>query len=114
DEPSAHLDVEQRMLATKVMRRFVENKGLCAMVVDHDIYMIDLLSDRLLVFDGKPGEWGRARGPFGMREGMNRFLEMLKTTFRRDEGERPRINKLNSKLDREQKQRGEYYYVLEG
>jgi ATP-binding cassette subfamily E protein 1 len=114
DEPSAHLDVEQRMLATKVMRRFVENKGLCAMVVDHDIYMIDLLSDRLLVFDGEPGEWGSAIGPFGMREGMNRFLEMLKTTFRRDEGERPRINKLNSKLDREQKQRGEYYYVLEG
>ncbi|VUT27749.1 MAG: Cobalamin import ATP-binding protein BtuD [Candidatus Syntrophoarchaeum sp. GoM_oil] len=114
DEPSAHLDVEQRMLATKVIRRFVENKGLCAMVVDHDIYMIDLLADRLLVFDGEPGRWGKAMGPFSMREGMNRFLERIKTTFRRDEGGRPRINKLDSKLDREQKMKGEYYYVRDG
>lgn len=114
DEPSAHLDVEQRMQATRVMRRFVENNSLSAMVVDHDIYMIDLLSDRLLVFEGEPGVWGRAKGPFSMRDGMNRFLRMIDTTFRRDESGRPRINKPDSKLDREQKARGEYYYPVEG
>jgi len=83
-------------------------------VVDHDIYMIDLLSDRLLVFEGEPGVWGRAKGPFSMRDGMNRFLRMIDTTFRRDESGRPRINKPDSKLDREQKARGEYYYPVEG
>lgn len=113
DEPSAHLDVEQRVLATKVIRRFAENNKVSAMVVDHDIYMIDMLSDRLLVFEGKPMVRGEVHGPFDMREGMNRFLKNIGITFRRDEEtKRPRVNKLDSQLDRTQKAEGEYYYSL--
>ncbi|MDD4776447.1 MAG: ribosome biogenesis/translation initiation ATPase RLI, partial [Syntrophomonas sp.] len=41
DEPSAHLDVEQRMMAAKVMRRFAESSEKTVLVVDHDIYLID-------------------------------------------------------------------------
>ncbi len=111
DEPSAHLDVEQRILATKVIRRFAENNKVTAMVVDHDIYMIDMLSDRLLVFEGIPMVRGEVHGPFNMRDGMNRFLKNLGITFRRDEEtKRPRVNKLDSRLDRTQKAEGEYYY----
>lgn len=114
DEPSAHLDVEQRVLATKVIRRFAENNKVTAMVVDHDIYMIDMLSDRLLVFEGTPMIKGEVHGPFDMREGMNRFLKNIGITFRRDEEtKRPRVNKLDSRLDRAQKAEGEYYYSLE-
>ncbi|MCU4716699.1 ribosome biogenesis/translation initiation ATPase RLI [Halapricum hydrolyticum] len=114
DEPSAHLDVEQRVLATSAIRRYAENHDATAMVIDHDIYMIDLLSDRLLVFDGEPAERGYASEPQGMREGMNEFLANLDVTFRRDERTgRPRINKPGSNLDREQKQAGEYYYAPE-
>ncbi len=111
DEPSAHLDVEQRVMATSAIRRYAENNDATAMVIDHDIYMIDLLADRLLVFEGKPAEHGRATKPQGMREGMNDFLSNLDITFRRDERtSRPRINKPGSQLDREQKSEGEYYY----
>ena len=114
DEPSAHLDVEQRVLATSAIRRYAENHDATAMVIDHDIYMIDLLSDRLLVFDGEPAVHGTASQPQGMRDGMNEFLENLDVTFRRDERTgRPRINKPGSNLDREQKQAGEYYYAPE-
>ena len=114
DEPSAHLDVEQRVMATTAIRRYAENHDATAMVIDHDIYMIDLLSDRLLVFDGEPAEHGYATQPQGMREGMNEFLANLDITFRRDERTgRPRINKPGSNLDREQKQAGEYYYSAE-
>jgi len=114
DEPSAHLDVEQRVLATSAIRRYAENHDATAMVIDHDIYMIDLLSDRLLVFDGEPAVHGTASQPQGMRDGMNEFLENLDVTFRRDERTgRPRINKPGSNLDREQKQAGEYYYSPE-
>jgi ATP-binding cassette subfamily E protein 1 len=114
DEPSAHLDVEQRVLATKVIRRFAENNKVTAMVVDHDIYMIDMLSDRLLVFEGEPMKRGEVHGPFDMRQGMNRFLQGIGITFRRDEEtKRPRVNKLNSQLDRTQKSEGEYYYSVE-
>jgi ATP-binding cassette subfamily E protein 1 len=114
DEPSAHLDVEQRVLATKVIRRFAENNKVTAMVVDHDIYMIDMLSDRLLVFEGEPMKRGEVHGPFDMRQGMNRFLKGIGITFRRDEEtKRPRVNKLDSQLDRTQKAEGEYYYSVE-
>ena len=113
DEPSAHLDVEQRVLTTKVIRRFAENNKVSAMVVDHDIYMIDMLSDRLLVFEGQPMLSGEVLGPFNMRDGMNRFLRNIGITFRRDEEtKRPRVNKLGSQLDRTQKAEGEYYYSL--
>ena len=112
DEPSAHLDVEQRVLATRAIRRYAENNDATAMVIDHDIYMIDLLADRLQVFAGTPAEHGHAGQPVGMREGMNEFLANLGVTFRRDERTgRPRINKPGSQKDREQKQAGEYYYA---
>jgi len=112
DEPSAHLDVEQRVQATSAIRRYAENHDATAMVIDHDIYMIDLLADRLMVFDGEPAAHGHASQPQDMRSGMNDFLADLDITFRRDERTgRPRINKPESQLDREQKRQGEYYYA---
>jgi ATP-binding cassette subfamily E protein 1 len=112
DEPSAHLDVEQRVQATTAIRRYAENHDATVMVIDHDIYMIDLLADRLMVFDGQPAEHGHASMPQEMRAGMNDFLADLDITFRRDERTgRPRINKPGSQLDRQQKKQGEYYYA---
>ncbi len=112
DEPSAHLDVEQRVLATRAIRRYAETQDATVLVVDHDIYMMDLLADRLLVFEGEPAHYGHASQPQGMREGMNDFLANLDVTFRRDERTgRPRINKPDSQLDRKQKKQGEYYYA---
>ena len=114
DEPSAHLDVEQRMLAAKVMRRFAESTERSVLVVDHDIYLIDLLSERLIVFEGEPGTLGIAYPPYEMREGMNVFLKGIGITFRRDEEtRRPRVNKPGSRLDRAQRDSGEYYYLIE-
>ena len=110
DEPSAHLDVEQRVKVTRMIKRHAEGKSAGIMVIDHDIYLIDMISERILVFEGEPGRRGTAAGPFLMREGMNRFLEALEVTFRRDQSGRPRINKPGSFLDREQKARGEFYY----
>ena len=112
DEPSAHLDVEQRVQATNAIRRYAESNDATVLVIDHDIYLIDLLSDRLLVFDGEPAVSGHAGTPQNMRSGMNEFLSNLEITFRRDERVgRPRINKPDSQLDRQQKREGEYYYT---
>ena len=110
DEPSAHLDVEQRVKVTSMIKHHAEGKKVGIMVIDHDIYLIDMISERILVFEGEPGRKGTAAGPFKMRDGMNRFLEALDVTFRRDQSGRPRINKPGSFLDREQKASGEYYY----
>jgi ATP-binding cassette, sub-family E, member 1 len=110
DEPSAHLDVEQRVNVTRMIKHHAEGKEAGIMVIDHDIYLIDMISERILVFEGEPGIQGTAAGPFAMREGMNRFLKALNVTFRRDQSGRPRINKPDSFLDREQKGSGEFYY----
>ncbi|GAA0664811.1 ribosome biogenesis/translation initiation ATPase RLI [Natronoarchaeum mannanilyticum] len=113
DEPSAHLDVEQRVQATSAIRRYAEQQNATVLVIDHDMYMMDLLADRLMVFDGEPAEHGHAGQPQEMRAGMNDFLSNLDITFRRDERVgRPRINKPDSQLDRQQKKDGEYYYSV--
>ncbi|AGI47655.1 putative ATPase, RNase L inhibitor (RLI) [Thermoplasmatales archaeon BRNA1] len=114
DEPSAYLDSNQRMEAAKCISGMMEKTGRSALIVDHDIYFIDMVSDSLMVFGGDPGHHGIAEGPFLMREGMNKFLKSVDITFRRDaDTHRPRINKEDSNLDRTQKSKGEYYYADE-
>ena len=111
DEPSAHLDANARMEAAKAIRRTMESNDKAAMVIDHDIYFVDIVSDSLLVFEGTGGKEGHAIGPLSLRKGMNRFLSGVDVTFRRDhESMRPRINKPGSVKDRDQKSAGEYFY----
>jgi len=110
DEPSAHLDANARMEAAKAIRRTMEANEKSAFVIDHDVYFIDIVSDSLLVFEGEGGIHGKAEGPFKLREGMNRFLEGVNVTFRRDhDSKRPRINKFESRKDREQRGVGDFY-----
>lgn len=111
DEPSAYLDIEQRLIIAKVIRDVMEERNTAAIVVDHDLVFLDYLSKRLFVCEGKPAISGEIYGPYLMEEGMNKFLKMLEITLRRDqESFRPRINKSGSVLDREQKEAGKYYY----
>ncbi len=112
DEPSAHLDANARMEAAKAIRRTIEGNEKSAFIIDHDVYFIDIVSDSLLVFEGEGGVEGFANGPFNLREGMNKFLSAVDITFRRDhDTKRPRINKSGSRKDREQRAKGEYFYV---
>lgn len=112
DEPSAYLDVEQRLSLSKVIRTMMESKGKAAIVIDHDLLFIDYISQKIVVFDGLPGREGRVNGPLGMEKGMNVFLKDINITFRRDEeNHRPRANKVGSQMDREQKSSGKLYYT---
>ncbi len=112
DEPSAHLDVEHRLLVARVINDVVKQRGASALVVDHDLLFLDYLSDRIMVFGGEAARAGRAHGPYGMEEGMNMFLKGLGITFRRDpETFRPRANKQDSQIDRKQKEQGTLYYA---
>ncbi|CAB4271989.1 unnamed protein product [Prunus armeniaca] len=110
DEPSAYLDSEQRIVAAKVIKRFILHAKKTAFVVEHDFIMATYLADKVIVYEGKPSVDSIANSPQSLLGGMNLFLSQLDITFRRDlTNYRPRINKLNSIKDREQKAAGSYY-----
>ena len=112
DEPSAYLDVEERLNMARAIRRVVEAHNATAFVVEHDVVAQDFIADRLMVFTGEPGVKGTANSPTSLRDGMNTFLKEIGITFRRDPlTKRPRVNKEGSRRDKFQKEIGEYYYV---
>lgn len=112
DEPSAYLDSEQRIIAAKMIKRYILHSKKTAFIVEHDFIMSSYLADRVVVYEGSPARDCRACAPQNLVTGMNRFLKNLEITFRRDPSNfRPRINKLDSVKDREQKLSGQYFYV---
>lgn len=114
DEPSAYLDSEQRIIAARVIKRFIMHSKKTAFIVEHDFIMATYLADRVIVFDGQPSIDARANKPESLLTGCNKFLENLDVTFRRDPNSfRPRINKYNSQLDQEQKLGGNYFFLEE-
>ncbi len=111
DEPSAFLDVEDRITIAKSLQKFVRSFGKAAIVIDHDLQLMDLTSDIMVIFEGTPGIKGHATSPLSKVEAMNRFLKTLEISFRRDETSmRPRVNKSDSRLDKQQKASGNFYY----
>ena len=112
DEPSAYLDSEQRIICAKVIRRFILHAKKTAFIVEHDFIMATYLADRVIVFEGKPSVKSFAKQPESLLTGCNRFLKNLNITFRRDPVSfRPRINKLGSQMDQEQKSTGNYFFL---
>jgi ATP-binding cassette subfamily E protein 1 len=112
DEPSAYLDSEQRIVAARVIKRFIMHAKKTAFVVEHDFIMATYLADRVIVFDGQPAVKSRANAPESLLTGCNKFLKNLDVTFRRDPNSfRPRINKYNSQLDSDQKLHGNYFFL---
>jgi len=111
DEPSAFLDVEDRIAVAKFLQKFVRSFGKSAIVIDHDLQLMDLVSDTMIIFEGESGISGQATSPLPKADAMNKFLKSLDMSFRRDERSlRPRVNKLESRLDKNQKASGNYYY----
>jgi len=112
DEPTAYLDVEQRLSMAKAIRRTVENKKASAIVAEHDVMIVDYIADNMVLFQGVPGVRGETTTVMGLRKAFNLFLEGMDVTFRRDpQTGRARINKPDSYLHRAQKAMKEYYYI---
>ena len=106
DEPSAYLDVDQRLQVAKMIR---SKKG--SVVIDHDLLFLSYVADRAMLFKGEGGKYGEAK-TMSVKKGFNTFLKDLGITFRKEKTtKRPRANKLDSVKDREQKNKGEYFYT---
>ncbi|KAH8808229.1 P-loop containing nucleoside triphosphate hydrolase protein [Xylogone sp. PMI_703] len=74
DEPSSFLDIKQRLSAAKVIRSLLrpDDYVIC---VEHDLSVLDYLSDFICVLYGKPAVYGVVTLPASVREGINIFLD---------------------------------------
>ncbi|MFH1248954.1 MAG: ATP-binding cassette domain-containing protein [archaeon] len=109
DEPSAFLDVEERLQSAKTIRSIIDEKEKAAFIVEHDLLFLSYVADSLVVFSGEPAKHGFARSPIEFTHGLNELMKELNITIRKDKDSgRPRINKKDSVLDREQKEKGKY------
>ena len=124
DEPSACLDIEQRVIVTKVIKRFIMHNKKVAFVVEHDMMMAVALgcevNSKAIIVDemetiienDKQIRRCQSFPPTNFDVGINNFLKILGVTFHTQsygKHSRPRINKFGSMKDREQKSRGMYY-----
>jgi ATP-binding cassette subfamily E protein 1 len=77
DEPSSYLDVKQRLTAAYMIRTLLEGENGCkryVLVVEHDLAVLDYLSDYICVLYGSAGAYGVVTMPFSVRVGINAFL----------------------------------------
>ncbi|GJW34765.1 ABC transporter E family member 2-like protein [Tanacetum coccineum] len=74
DEPSAYLDSQQRIVASKVIKRFILHAQKTAFVVERDFIMATYLADRVIVYEGQPCIDCIANDPQSLLTGMNLFL----------------------------------------
>lgn len=110
DEPTAYLDVEERVRIAKLLIDFLFVNGKSAIIIDHDIMFINYISNRIIIFKGEKSRKGYGSKILDVDQGINEFLSLLNITLRKDpESKRPRINKEGSRLDKLQKEKGKYF-----
>ncbi|MCW1294402.1 MAG: ribosome biogenesis/translation initiation ATPase RLI [Candidatus Parvarchaeum sp.] len=110
DEPSANLDIEDRLECMSIISSFISSRNKCAIVVDHDLAFLDSTCPKSILFSGKKGVKGMTDQIESTGKAINNFLKNIDVTIRRDKDSgRPRINQKGSRLDAEQKAANMYF-----
>jgi ATP-binding cassette, sub-family E, member 1 len=116
DEPSAYLDIEQRAKLTLILRRFFANHKCIGFVIEHDLMMaISIAMGGNLVIcntvtDTHEKKTSVCSKPQNCSDGFNDYLKSLNITIRRDPiHKRPRINRIGSTKDKDQKTKNIYF-----
>lgn len=68
DEPSSYLDIRQRLVAAQVIRKLLTSNNY-VIAVEHDLSVLDYLSDFICCLYGKPSMYGVVTMPYSVREG---------------------------------------------
>ncbi|MHA1615888.1 MAG: ribosome biogenesis/translation initiation ATPase RLI [Candidatus Njordarchaeales archaeon] len=75
DEPSSYLDVLERMRVAKAIRELAEKNQKYVLVAEHDLAILDYISDYVCIYYGEPNAYGIVSKPRSVRDGINIFLE---------------------------------------
>lgn len=73
DEPSSFLDIRQRLNAASVIRSLARDDKY-VVVAEHDLCLLDYLSDQVCILFGHPGTYGVVAGAMNVRDGINAYL----------------------------------------
>ena len=110
DEPSANLDIEDRLQVMSIISAFVSSKRKGAIVVDHDVTFLDSVCYKSILFSGEGGLRGMTDEIRDTGAAINEFLKMNDITMRRDpDTGRPRINQRGGRLDSEQRKNKTFF-----
>ncbi|MCL5016801.1 MAG: ribosome biogenesis/translation initiation ATPase RLI [Candidatus Parvarchaeota archaeon] len=110
DEPSANLDIEDRLGVISIISNSMSTRRKCAIIVEHDLMFIDSICQKSILFSGQSGKLGMTDEIIPTNKAINNFLKSVDVTMRRDrDSKRPRINQPGSRLDLEQKEKGMFF-----
>ncbi len=73
DEPSSYLDVYQRMRMA-ILVRSLAKASKYVLVAEHDLAVLDYISDHICLLYGKSGVYGIVSKPHGVRVGINIYI----------------------------------------
>ena len=104
DEPSSYLDVKQRLNAARMIRSMVADHKY-VICVEHDLSILDYLSDFICCLYGNPGAYGVVTLPFSVREGINVFLAGYIPTEQMRFREYELSFRVSADLDRQEQER---------
>lgn len=74
DEPTSYLDIRERIRVATVIRDLIPRDAY-AFVVEHDLVVLDYVSDNIVVGFGEPGVYGMFSKPYSTGSGINFYLE---------------------------------------
>lgn len=114
DEPSSYLDIKQRIKAARVIRSLLESQDVSkqkyVIAVEHDLAVLDYLSDFVCVLYGVPSVYGVITMPFSVREGLNIFLDGFIPTENMRFREYKLSFKISEVIERDDKKMRAYKY----
>ncbi len=74
DEPTSYLDIKQRLRVAKIIKDLA-NETTAVMVVEHDLIILDYLTDLVHITYGTEGGYGVVSQTKATRVGINEYLE---------------------------------------
>jgi len=74
DEPTTHLDIVERFRVANAIRELA-GEGRYVLVIDHDLAIMDYLSDLVVILYGKPGAYGISSHVKSVKDGINEYLK---------------------------------------
>ncbi|MHA1585442.1 MAG: ribosome biogenesis/translation initiation ATPase RLI [Promethearchaeota archaeon] len=74
DEPTSYLDVRQRLNMAELIRN-LSKKNKRIIVIEHDLAILDFISDQVCLIYGEPGAYGIISNVHSVRNGINIYLQ---------------------------------------